>query len=81
MAKRGNKIAVCLYFVLLGLLLILMVLHVFGIYPLQTDFFARYLITLVFVLLLLPLVPNIKLFDIIDIKRQTRMFKTSSKKK
>lgn len=78
--KRGNKAGIALYFFLLALLLALLVVYVFNIYPLQTDFFARYLVGLVFVLLLLPLVPKIKLFDIIDIKREARMFRAAKKK-
>jgi Ca2+/Na+ antiporter len=81
MPKRGNNnIGIALYFLLLGILLFLLVLHVFGLYPLQTDFFARYLIALVFVLLLLPIVPKIKLFEFIDVKRETKMFKAARKK-
>ncbi len=79
--KRGNKIAVALYFFLLALLLLILALHLFGIYALQTDFFARYIIALVFILLLLPLVPRIKLFDIIEVTRRTRMFRATDKKK
>lgn len=79
--KRGSRIAIALYFSLLLLLLLILALHVFSIYPLQTDFFARYIIALLFVLMVLPLVPKIKLFDIIDIKREARMFKAASKKK
>lgn len=73
--------AIALYFSLLLLLLLILALHVFSIYPLQTDFFARYIIALLFVLMVLPLVPKIKLFDIIDIKRETRMFKAAAEKK
>lgn len=79
--KRGSRIAIALYFALLLLLLAILALHIFNIYPLQTDFFARYIIALLFVLMVLPLVPKIKLFDIIDIKRETRMFRAESKKK
>ena len=80
MAKRGNKIGILLYFLLVGLLLLILVLHAFNIYALQTDTFTRYIIALLFVLLLLPLVPKIKLFDIIEVKREGRMFKASKKK-
>ncbi|MBI2142994.1 hypothetical protein HYU20_01480 [Candidatus Woesearchaeota archaeon] len=79
--KRGKGVAIALYFSLLLLLLLILVLHLFGVYPLNTDFFARYLIALLFVLMLLPLIPKIKIFDMIDIKRETRMFKAASKKK
>ena len=76
--KRGKGIAIALYFSLLLLLLLILTLHIFNIYPLQTDFFARYIIALVFILLLLPLVPKIKLFDIVEVKREARMFKAAA---
>jgi len=78
--KKGDKLAVTLYFALLLLLLLILGVYIFNIYPLQTDFFARYVLALVFVLMLLPLVPRIKLFDIVDIKRETRMFKIKKNK-
>ena len=78
--KRGNKLGVLLYFLLVGLLLLILVLHAFNIYALQTDMFTRYIIALLFVLLLLPLVPRIKLFDVVEVKRDARMFKSSKKK-
>ena len=79
--KRGNTVAVALYFSLLLLLLMLLAVYVFNIYPLQTDFFARYLVGLVFVLMLLPLIPKIKIFDIVDIKREARMFRAEARQK
>ncbi|HIG98521.1 TPA: hypothetical protein HA231_03815 [Candidatus Woesearchaeota archaeon] len=72
--KRGSKAAIALYFTLLALLLAVFVVYAFNLYPLQSDFFARYLIALIFVLMVLPLIPKIKIFDIVDIKRETRMF-------
>ena len=79
--KRGGHVAVLLYFFLLFLLMMILILHVFSIYPLNTDFFARYLIALIFILLLLPMVPKIKLFDVVEVKREARMFRTAGKKK
>ncbi len=79
--KRGSRIAIALYFSLLLLILLILGIYIFNLYPLQSDFFARYLIALLFVLMLLPLIPKIKIFDMIDIKRETRMFKAASAKK
>ena len=79
--KRGKKTAVTLYFLLLVLLIALLIVHAFRIYPLESGFFTRYLVVLVFVLMILPLVPKIKIFDIVDIKRETRMFRNFGKKK
>ena len=76
--KRGKKTAVALYFSLLVLLLVFLIIHAFRIYPLDSGFFTRYLVAMIFVIMILPLVPKIKIFDIVDIKREARMF---SKKK
>ena len=78
MAKRGKKTAVALYFSLLALLLVFLIIHAFRIYPLDSGFFTRYLVAMIFVIMILPLVPKVKIFDIVDIKREARMF---SKKK
>ncbi|MBI2143965.1 hypothetical protein HYU17_02330 [Candidatus Woesearchaeota archaeon] len=75
--KRGSKTAVTLYFALLALLLGVFAVYAFNLYPLQTDFFSRYLIGLLFVLMLLPLIPKIKIFDVVDIKREARMFRAA----
>ena len=79
--KRGRRIAIALYFSLLLLILLILGIYIFNLYPLQSDFFARYLIALLFVLMLLPLIPKIKIFDMIDIKREARMFKAAEAKK
>ncbi len=81
MAKGGRKAAVALYFVLLVLLVSLLVLHAFRIYQINDGFFTRYLVGMIFVLMMLPLVPKIKIFDVVDIKREVRMFKTTGKRK
>ena len=78
--KRGRKTAVALYFSLLVLLLVFLIIHAFRIYPLDSGFFTRYLVAMIFVIMILPLVPKIKIFDIVDIKRETKMFRTNRKK-
>lgn len=77
--KRGKKAAIALYFLLLALLLTLLIIHAFGLYPLDSGFFTRYLVAMVFVLMVLPLIPKIKIFDIVDIKREARMFRVKKK--
>jgi len=72
--KRGQKTAVALYFSLLVLLLVFLIIHAFRIYPLDSGFFTRYLVAMIFVIMILPLVPKVKIFDIVDIKREARMF-------
>jgi len=81
MPKRGNKVRVSLYFFLIILLLLFLILHAFNIVPMQTGFFTRFLLSLIVVVLLLPLVPRIKIFDIIDVGRKTRFLTTMKKKK
>jgi len=76
---KSKRMGIILYFVLLVLLIGLLIVHTFRIYPVQSGFFTRYLVALIFVLMILPLVPKIKIFDIVDIKRETRMFKIKKK--
>lgn len=78
--KRGRKTGIILYFMLLALLLGMLAINAFKLYPLETGTFTRYLIGLIFVLMILPLVPKIKIFDVVDIKREARMFRTDRKK-
>ncbi|MBI2575331.1 hypothetical protein HYV82_05600 [Candidatus Woesearchaeota archaeon] len=76
--KRGNKIRLMLYFFLVALLLLFLFLHAFGVVQLQTDFFTRFLIGLLFILLVLPLVPYVKVFDIVEMRREARIFKAGN---
>jgi hypothetical protein len=76
---KSKRTGIVLYFVLLLLLICLLIIHSFRIYPVESGFFTRYLVALIFVLMILPLVPKIKIFDIVDIKRETRMFKIKKK--
>ena len=78
-ARKNRKLPLLLYFMLLLLLVFMLVVHAFRIYPLDPGFFTRYLIALVFVAMLLPLVPKIKIFDIVDIRREARMFRVRKK--
>ena len=73
MAKKRSALAYFLYFFLVVLLLIFLMLNTFSVVPMETGFFTRFLITLLFVLLVLPLVGHIKFFDLIDIRRDTRL--------
>ncbi len=79
MAKRSVA-AIALYFLLLIILLALLVIYAFGIRPMNDGFFTRYLVGMIFVLMVLPLVPKIKIFDIVDIKREAKMFKANRKR-
>lgn len=76
MAKRGaRKPIVILYFSVLLFLVFILILHMFRLYYLQTDFFAKFLISLIVVIGILPMVPRVKIFDLIEVKRETRILK------
>ncbi|MBI3034087.1 hypothetical protein HYY72_02915 [Candidatus Woesearchaeota archaeon] len=80
MAKRGNRISIMLYFFLVSLLLLFLILHSFSLAEINTDFFTRFLLGMLFILLVLPLVPYVKIFDIVEVRRKARMFKANRKK-
>lgn len=82
MAKRGGKrLNYVLYLSLLSLLLAFLVLSAFKVVPMETGFFTRYLIALVFVLMVLPMVPHVKIFDVIDIRRDKKILSSQKKKR
>ena len=72
--QKKSKIAYYLYFSLLLMLVALLVLHAFDIYKIQDDFLTRYLVALIFVMMILPVVSHVKFFDVIDIKRDVKLF-------
>ena len=72
---RGKWIAVALYLLLVALLLGFLILYAFSIVPLQSDMFTRFLISLLVVVLLLPSIPRIKIFDLVEVTRKAQMFK------
>lgn len=80
MPKRGNKLRLTLYFSLVVLLVLFLMLHAFSVIEIQTDFFTRFLIALLFILLVLPLVPYVKVFDIVEMRREARIFRAAGKK-
>jgi len=75
MVKRHDNIRIALYFFILALLVVILALHMFNIFPLKTDFFAKFIISLVVVVALLPVIARIKFFDLIEVKRETRFLK------
>ncbi|MFH1181321.1 MAG: hypothetical protein V1702_00005, partial [Candidatus Woesearchaeota archaeon] len=74
MAKQNTSIKLLLYFFLVVLLLMFLFLNAFKVVVMETGFFTRFVLSLLVVVLLLPLVPKIKIFDVIEIKRETKMF-------
>jgi hypothetical protein len=79
MARKTSMLAIALYFAAVLLLVVFLFVTAFKVVPIETGFFTRYVLSILVVVLLIPLVPNIKIFEVIDIKRDTRMF--SAKKK
>jgi uncharacterized membrane protein YqjE len=81
MAKRGKRLNYFLYFSLLALLLTFLFLSAFKITPMETGFFTRYIIALIFVLMILPMVPKVKIFSVVDIKRDRKILSLKKKKR
>jgi hypothetical protein len=79
MASRSSPAAITLYFLAVIILATFLFLNAFKVIELETGFFTRFVLSLLVVALLLPLIPKIKIFEVIDIKRDTKMF--SAKKK
>ena len=76
MPRKGGKwVAVALYLLLVALLLGFLILYAFSIVPLQSDMFTRFLISLLVVVLLLPSIPRIKIFDLVEVTRKAQMFR------
>ncbi|MBI2133592.1 hypothetical protein HYU11_02825 [Candidatus Woesearchaeota archaeon] len=80
MAKKGNKMRMVLYFCLVTVLALFLFLHAFGVVQIQTDFFTKFLISLLFVILILPMVPYVKIFDVVEVKRESKIFRATKKK-
>lgn len=72
--RKDKRLGAVIYFALLLWLNFIFIVHAFRLYPLETDYFSRYVLAMIFSIMILPLIPKVKLFDIIDIKRETRMF-------
>ena len=69
------------YVTLVVLILFFLFLYAFRLVSINGDTFTRFLIVLIFVLLLLPAVSSIKFFDIIDVRRDVNMFKAELKQR
>lgn len=73
--KRKKWLAYLCYTFLVLFVLFLLIIHTFKIIEIETGYFTRFMIILLFVLLLLPLVSHIKFFDIIDVRRDLKLFR------
>ena len=77
--KESNKLRLAIYFSLAGLLVLLLILHAFGFATINTDGFTKYIIALLFVLLVMPLVPYVKIFDVVEFRRTQKILKVKKK--
>ena len=57
------------YVGLLCMLVALLLMNAFELYPIKVDRFAYFIISLIFLLLLLPIVRYIKLFDLVEVRK------------
>ena len=58
------------YIIAAIVLFVLSVIHLFGLYPLATDKFAFFLVSLFVAVMLMPLLKYLKFFDIIELRRE-----------
>lgn len=65
------------YILLVAILLLMVSLHVFGLFPLATDKFSIFLISLLAAVLLLPLLKHLKFFDLVELRREYKLLKKS----
>jgi hypothetical protein len=80
--KEGkNIIGYILYFFLLVLLLIFLFLYSFNVISMKADKFTIFLLSLIFVSLLLPLAYYLKIFTVVEIRRDLDAFKKESNEK
>jgi len=75
-----SPLALTLYFFLLALLLSFLVLYAFNLVQIKGDKFTVFLISLIFVLALLPIAYYIKFFSIVEIRRELKAFKDNADK-
>jgi len=75
MAKEASSTVRTLYFVLLLSIALILVIHIFNIYPLNVDKFTFFIVSLFFVALILPAVKFVKFFDVIHVGRDVKLLK------
>ena len=80
--KEGrNIVGYLLYAFLLVLLLVFLILYSFNIINLKADKFTIFLFSLLFVSLLLPLAYYLKIFTVVEIRRDLDAFKKETEEK
>lgn len=76
---RQNLISGMLYLLLVIILVTFLLLHSFMVRPLETGSFTKFLISFLVVVLLLPSVLRIKIFDLVEVTRKAAMFQKNFK--
>jgi len=71
----ADKLKASLYFILVAIMLLFLGLYSFTNLVLRADKFTMFLLSLIFVLLLLPSATYIKAFDIIEIRKELNALK------
>ena len=67
--RKTSALGMFTYSILVGLLLGFLLIYSFGLADLRADKFTMYLIALLFVLLLLPVAYYVKIFDVVEVRR------------
>ena len=57
------------YIIISVMLFALMIIHLFGLYPLQTGTFSVFLVSLFTAVMLLPLLKYLKFFNLIEMRK------------
>jgi len=79
--KRIKALGFFTYGMLLAMLIFLLILHLFNLYQLNTDKFAFFLVSLLTAIMLLPLVTYVKFFNIIEVRKDTRIMEKQANEK
>ncbi|MGB9748852.1 MAG: hypothetical protein ACP5OZ_04010 [Candidatus Woesearchaeota archaeon] len=66
------KLARTTYLILLGITLFLFFFHLFKLYDFRIDKFSYFIITLLFLILIIPLITYFKAFGIVEVRKDTR---------
>ena len=70
---KRNPLKISAYIICALIIFSITVIHAFKIYTLNQDFLTKYLLSMLFVTLILPLVPYVKIFDIVEIRRDAQL--------
>lgn len=65
------------YIIAAVVLFIIGFIHIFKVYPINTDKFTLFLVSLFTAVMLLPLLKHIKFFDIVELRREYRQLRKS----